>query len=58
MKEMEKVLKVLNRMEKEGIIKKYCIGGGIATVFYIEPLLTYDVDIFLYLYASDIQTKR
>lgn len=43
---MERVIKVLNRMEKEGVIKKYCIGGGMATVFYIEPLLTYDIDIF------------
>jgi len=43
---VEKVLRVLNRMEKDGVIRKYCIGGGIATVFYIEPLLTYDIDIF------------
>ena len=33
-------------MEQTGLIGKYCIGGGIATVFYVEPLLTYDLDIF------------
>ena len=42
-------------MEKDGIIRKYCIGGGIATVFYIEPLLTYDIDIF---FIPSQETKK
>ena len=43
---MENVLKVINELVKEGLIKDYAIGGGIATVFYIEPILTYVLDIF------------
>ena len=44
---MEKVIKIINEMEEIGLIGKYCIGGGIATVFYIEPLLTYDIFFFI-----------
>ncbi len=43
---MEKALEVVNELEKNGVIGKYAVGGGIAAVFYIEPLLTYDLDIF------------
>lgn len=43
---MEKTLKIINELQKEGIIRKYAIGGGIATIVYIEPIITYDLDIF------------
>lgn len=43
---MEKTLKVINDLLENGLIKNYAIGGGIAAVFYIEPILTYDIDIF------------
>lgn len=43
---MEKVIKIINGMQRTGLIGKYAIGGGIATVFYVEPILTYDLDIF------------
>jgi len=33
-------------MTRQGIIKAYAIGGGIAATYYIEPVLTYDLDIF------------
>ena len=34
-------------MKEKGLIKDYAIGGGIATLFYTEPFLTYDLDIFI-----------
>lgn len=43
---MDKALKVINEIALQGIIKTYAIGGGIAATYYIEPLLTYDLDIF------------
>jgi len=43
---MEKTIKVINKIQKEGLMKKYAMGGGIATIFYVEPILTYDLDIF------------
>ena len=50
---MKKALKVVNELKKKGLINDYAIGGGIATVFYVEPFLTYDLDIFII-----ILTKR
>lgn len=43
---MEETLKVLNELEKKGLIERYVIGGGIAVLFYAEPILTYDLDVF------------
>lgn len=43
---MKKTLAVINELKKEGIIEDYAIAGGIATIFYVEPILTYDLDIF------------
>ncbi len=44
---MEKALSVINEMMHLGLIKSYAIGGGIAATYYIEPVLTYDLDVFL-----------
>ena len=43
---MEKTLRVLNRMVKDGVIEQYAIGGAVAAIFYIEPINTNDLDIF------------
>jgi len=43
---MEKTLEVIEDLLKKGLVKKYAIGGGIAAIFYIESILTYDIDIF------------
>jgi hypothetical protein len=43
---LEKALKVINDLKKSGLIRAYAIGGGIAATYYIEPILTYDLDIF------------
>ncbi|MCL0069552.1 hypothetical protein M1N85_02475 [Dehalococcoidia bacterium] len=43
---MEKTLKVFNELEKTGLIRRYVVGGGIAVLFYAEPILTYDLDVF------------
>ncbi len=46
---MEKALQIINQMQQDGIIKKYAIGGGIAAIFYIEPITTFDLDVFVLL---------
>lgn len=43
---MDRALKIINGLQKSGLIKSYAIGGGIAATYYIEPILTYDLDIF------------
>lgn len=42
-------LKVVNQMQADGVIKKYAIGGAIGALFYLEPVLTQDIDIFVVL---------
>lgn len=44
---MIEALKILNQLKKKGLIKDYAIGGGYAVNYYLEPILTYDLDIFL-----------
>jgi len=44
---MEKVIQVLNRMQADGIIERFAIGGGIAAIRYLEPYLTDDIDVFI-----------
>ncbi|HNS32932.1 MAG TPA: hypothetical protein PKN36_08175 [bacterium] len=44
---MKKTLEIINELVEKGIIKDYAVGGGIAAMFYIEPFLTYDIDIFV-----------
>ena len=50
---MKKTLQIIDRMHKEGLFKKYAIGGGIASLFYIEPIATFDLDIFVILPESE-----
>ncbi|MGO8817257.1 MAG: hypothetical protein ACLQVG_21645 [Terriglobia bacterium] len=44
---MKATLEVINRMQAEGIIGKYAIGGAVGATFYLEPLATLDIDIFV-----------
>jgi hypothetical protein len=44
---MERVIQVINRMQTDGVISDYAIGGGIAAVYYLEPYHTDDLDIFI-----------
>ena len=46
---MEKTLQILNALERDGIVGRYAIGGAMAATFYAEPVLTFDLDIFVLL---------
>ncbi len=39
----------MNSLEKNGLIARYAIGGAVALLFYVEPFLTEDLDIFCHL---------
>lgn len=45
-------LAVINDMEREGTIGRYAIGGAVAATRYVEPIQTYDLDVFVMLPAS------
>ena len=49
---MIEALRTLHRLKREGVIRDYAIGGGYAVNYYLEPILTYDLDIFV-LMAKD-----
>ncbi len=46
---MEATLKVLNELERDGVIRRYAIGGAVGAIFYMEPFLTYYLDVFVLL---------
>jgi hypothetical protein len=44
---MKNTLDMLNRMQADGVIGKYAIGGAVGATFYIAPAATLDVDVFV-----------
>ena len=46
---MEKTLQVLNELERGGVLARYAIGGAVAATFYVEPVATFDLDVFVVL---------
>jgi hypothetical protein len=42
-------LDMINRMQADGVIGKYAIGGAIGVIFYLEAFYTEDLDIFVIL---------
>jgi hypothetical protein len=42
-----RVIAILNKMVTDGVIERYAIGGAVGATFYLEPLATLDVDIFV-----------
>lgn len=50
--DIKKALKLVNEMEKKGVIGKYAIGGAIGTIYWTEAYATKDLDLFLRLPVS------
>jgi hypothetical protein len=44
---MKAIFEVINQMQADGVISKYAIGGAVAATFYLEPLATLALDIFV-----------
>lgn len=42
---MAEVLRVLNHLVEKRLILTYAVGGGVAALYYLEPVLTYDFDV-------------
>ena len=49
---MKRTLEILNELEQEGVFSRYAIGGAMAATFYTEPVLTFDLDVFVLLQPS------
>ena len=44
---MKATLAVINQMQADGVMGKYAIGGAVGATFYLEPVATLDIDIFV-----------
>jgi hypothetical protein len=44
---LQKTLSVINQMQAAGVIGRYAIGGAVGATFYLEPVRTVDVDVFV-----------
>ncbi len=49
---MKATLELINRMQADGIIGEYAIGGAVGAMLYLEPAATLDVDVFVALPSS------
>lgn len=49
---LREVIQVLNQMRNDGVIDRYAIGGAVGATFYLEPVATLDVDVFIELHAQ------
>ena len=44
-----KVFEIIHQMHTEGVVERYAIGGAVGATFYLEPVTTLDVDVFVVL---------
>ena len=49
---MKATLAILNDLEAHGTFRRYAIGGAMGAMFYVEPVATYDLDVFVILPVS------
>jgi hypothetical protein len=41
------VIIAISQIEADGIVERYAIGGAVGATFYLEPMATLDVDVFV-----------
>jgi hypothetical protein len=44
---IREVIQTINQMQADGVIDRYAVGGAVGATFYLEPIATLDVDIFV-----------
>jgi hypothetical protein len=54
---MENILKIVNKLQKAGLIKNYAIGNDIAAIYYTEPFYAKEMDVF-FTQQENINTKK
>jgi hypothetical protein len=51
---LAEILRNANELVSSGLIKDYALGGALAAMRYVEPLATYDADIFFIPATEDL----
>jgi hypothetical protein len=46
---VKRTIEVLNELQRDGVFSRYAIGGAMGAIFYTEPFLTFDLDVFVLL---------
>jgi len=49
---IKEVIVTINQMQADGVIDRYAIGGAVGATFYLEPVATLDLDIFVALHTA------
>jgi|SRR5688572_15417672 len=44
---IKQVISTLNEMQADGVVERYAIGGAVGATFYVEPVATLGVDVFV-----------
>ncbi len=44
---IQKTIEVVSKLAEQGVIKRYAVAGAVAALNYIEPTLTYDLDVLI-----------
>jgi hypothetical protein len=44
---IKNTIALVNQMQADGVIQRYAIGGAVGATFYLEPVATLDVVIFV-----------
>jgi hypothetical protein len=44
---IQETITLINHMQSDGVIESYAIGDAVGATFYLEPLSTLDVDVFV-----------
>ncbi|MCB1060083.1 MAG: hypothetical protein KDB65_07620 [Calditrichaeota bacterium] len=45
--DLARIATIFDQLQSEGIIGNWAIAGGSAALFYVEPFVTFDVDLFV-----------
>jgi len=49
---IREVIETINQMQANGVIDRYAFGGAVGASFYLEPVATFDIDVFIELHAA------
>jgi hypothetical protein len=44
---VERIFAQIKEMEADGVIGRYAIGGAVGSIFWLEPITTKDIDVFV-----------
>lgn len=44
---IKQTIAAINQLQADGVIQRYAIGGAVGATFYLEPVATLDVDVFI-----------